>query len=304
LELAKIAFKGGVDRYAGVKSVLQLLADEIVDGLKKAKRILVKPNFVSVYNIYSATHVDSVKAFLDFLYEAVGSKKVVIGEGPAGGGLERDLRNYGYLKLVDEYDVEFVDLNEDERVFFKIYDRDLEQRIEVPVSKTALNSDCIVSICRLKTHNTVVVTLTIKNVVMGAVQSPYKSRVHQGYGAINLTLAFLAKYLMPKLSIIDGYEGMEGNGPVSGSPVKWGIYVAGTNPVEVDAFTAWLMGFNPSDVGYLYFLSKWGYGEIDPNKLLEKVIGDDPRSFRRKFKPHFTYEEQLRWKDEVEDKMG
>jgi len=43
--------------------------------------------------------------------------------------------------------------------------------------------------------------------VIGADQAPYKWRVHQGYGAINTTIAEL---LMPHLAIIDGLEGMEG----------------------------------------------------------------------------------------------
>ena len=99
--------------------------------------------------------------------------------------------------------------------------------------------------------------------VMGAIQSPHKWKVHQGYGAINLSIAELAELLMPHLAVIDGLEGMEGNGPVNGTPVKWGIFIAGTNAVEVDVLTTWLMGFDPKDVGYLYILHKKDRGRIN-----------------------------------------
>ena len=286
-------------RYDGVKRSLELIKNHFIEELFKSAKILIKPNFVSVRNQYSATHVDAVRAILDFIYEEVGRRKVIIGEGPAGAPLERGLRNYGYIELAETYDVRFVDLNEDDALWVKVYDHDLVKRIEVPISRTALESDFRISVCKPKTHDTVIVTLTIKNIVMGAVQRPYKWRVHQSYGAINMSIAELAELLMPHLAIIDGLEGIEGNGPIAGTPVEWGIFIAGTNPVEVDALTTWLMGFKPRDVGYLYILSKKGKGRIDVNSIARDVLGIDPESVRRKFKPHREYALQLRWKDEL-----
>jgi len=287
-------------RYDGVRIALNTIRDEFIDALFKATTILIKLNFVSVRNQYSATHVEAVRAVLDFLYEEVGKRKVIIGEGPAGAPLEEGLRNYGYLELIETYDIEFIDLNKDDALWVKIYDHNLMKRIKVPVSKTALNSGFRISLCGPKTHDTVVVTLTIKNMVMGAVQTPYKAMVHQSYGAINLSIAELAELLMPHLAIIDGLEGMEGNGPVAGDLVRWGVFVAGTNPVEVDALTAWLMGFNPEDIGYLYILNKRGRGRIEINAIIKKVLGEDPKLVRRRFRPHREFTLQLRWKDELE----
>lgn len=297
--ISKLSLIKNDSRYNGIIKVLELIKDYFIERLSKATKILIKPNFVSVRNQYSATHVNAVRAILDFLYEEVGKRKVIIGEGPAGASLEEGLRNYSYLKLAETYDVEFVDLNKDDALWIKIYDYNLVKKIEVPISKTALESDFRISVCRPKTHDTVVVTLTIKNMIMGAVQAPYKWRVHQGYGAINMSIAELAELLMPHLAIIDGFEGMEGNGPIAGTPVKWGIFIAGTNPVEVDVLTTWLMGFEPRDVGYLYILSKKGRGRIDVNLIVEDVLGTTPRLVRRKFKPHREYKLQLRWKDEL-----
>ena len=295
-----VALSRSDSHYDGVLRVLNLLADRIVDDMKKAKVILIKPNFVSTHVSLSATPVDSVKALIDFIYKYVGRRHIIIAEGPALGSIDTALRNYGYIDLKDEYDVEFFDINEDpEYEVFKVYSRSLRGDVKVRVSKTVLEADYRISICRPKTHDTVVVTLSVKNMVMGAIMGSDKSKMHQGYIAINMNIAEMARYLMPELAIIDGYVGMEGNGPVGGSPVKWGVALAGTNPVEVDALTAWLMGFEPEDVGYLFFLNKMGYGEINPRNI--NVIGEDPANFRTKFTPHRTYRSQLSWRDRKEE---
>jgi len=202
-----------------------------------------------VKNQYSATHVDAVRTILDFIYEEVGRREVIIGEEPAGAPLKRGLRNYGYIEFAETYDVKFIDLNEDDTLWVKVYDHNLVKRIEVLISRTALESDFRISVCRPKTHDTVIVTLTVKNIVMRAVQRLYKWRVHQGYGAINMSTAELAELLTPHLTIIDSLKGIEGNRPIAGTSVEWGIFIAGTNPIEVDALTTWLMGFKPRDVG-------------------------------------------------------
>ena len=295
-----VALSRSDNHYDGVLRVLNLLADRIVDDMKKAKVILIKPNFVSTHVSLSATPVDSVKALIDFIYKYVGRRHIIIAEGPALGSIDTALRNYGYIDLKDEYDVEFFDINEDpEYEIFKVYSRSLRRDVKVRVSKTVLEADYRISICRPKTHDTVVVTLSVKNMVMGAIMGSDKSKMHQGYIAINMNIAEMARYLMPELAIIDGYVGMEGNGPVGGSPVKWGVALAGTNPVEVDALTAWLMGFEPEDVGYLFFLNKMGYGEINPKNI--NVIGEDSANLRIKFAPHRTYRSQLSWRDRKEE---
>ncbi|RLE63923.1 MAG: hypothetical protein DRJ38_06440, partial [Thermoprotei archaeon] len=146
-----------------------------------------------------------------------------------------------------------------------------------------------------KTHDTVIATLSIKNVVVGAILPRDRSKIHQGYKAINLSLAYLATFLMPKLALIDGYIGMEGDGPIGGRPIKLGLALGGRNALTVDAATAALMGFNPRDIGYFNYLSEWGYGCIDPEKL--EVVGlEDWLKYRRCFEPHSTYRHQLNWR--------
>ena len=290
------------DHYEGVYEALRRLGDALVKKMKEAKDIMVKPNFVSAYTSLSATPVDSVRAVLDFIYTHVGERRVLIAEGPTIGSFREALDNYGYLELKRAYDVAFVDLNADAGRAFKVYDSSLRKRVSIYVAEHALKSDFRISICRPKTHDTVIVTLAIKNLVMGAIKSPYKGRMHQGHSAINLNIALMAAHLMPELAVIDGYVGMEGNGPVDGSAVDWGIAMAGLNALEVDGVASWMMGFDPYEIGYLYLLHVAGYGELKVDKV--EVLGESPKVWRRRFRPHRGYEAQKGWissKDKLEE---
>jgi uncharacterized protein (DUF362 family) len=55
----------------------------------------------------------------------------------------------------------------------------------------------------------------------------------------------------PHLAIVDGIIGMEGDGPIMGTPKNAGVLVMGTNLPAVDATAARLMGINPWRVSYL-----------------------------------------------------
>ena len=57
--------------------------------------------------------------------------------------------------------------------------------------------------------------------------------------------------LPPHLAIVDGIVGMEGDGPIMGTPRALGVIVAGTNLPAVDATTARLMDVDPHRIAYL-----------------------------------------------------
>ena len=77
--------------------------------------------------------------------------------------------------------VEFADLDDFEQEEFRLIDEHGEE-FSVYVSKILLDKSFVkISPCRAKTHDTVVVTLTIKNIVMGGIRRGYKPRMHRGY---------------------------------------------------------------------------------------------------------------------------
>jgi len=281
--------------YEGVLRALKLIDGDFRGVVGGRKKFLIKPNMVSTVVYLSATPRETVDAILSYLFENFDVSEVLIAESPAGARAEEGFRNYGYYDLRRKYPgVEFADLDDFEQVEFRLVDERGEE-FSVYVSKILLDKSFVkISPCRAKTHDTVVVTLTIKNIVMGGIRRGYKPRMHRGYYSINYNIALLATKMMPDLGVVDGVVGMEGNGPVSGDPKKWGVVFASTNPVNLDALVAYAMGFNPRDIGYLYFLAKWGYGEIDPEKI--PTVGEKLENVRTRFKPHSTYKRQLSWK--------
>jgi len=279
--------------YKGTENALRVIEDRIEESLMGKRGLVVKPNFVSTSRQLAATHVDSVRAVLDTITKYYKGG-IIIAEGPALGSLGSGLSNFGYSQLEDEYGVEFVDLNSDGYRVLRGVDRRMEP-LEFRVSRTILDSDFLISVVRPKTHDCVVVTLTIKNVVVGSLVSKReKEKIHQGMRGINLNLAGLAERLMPDLGVVDGYLGMEGRGPTSGDPVELRVSAASLHPVSLDAVMAKIMGFEPLDIGYLYYLNERGVGVAELNGI--EVLGTPIDEVGVRFRPHPRIEEQLKWR--------
>ncbi|MFC1921435.1 DUF362 domain-containing protein [Chloroflexota bacterium] len=289
----EVALVKGGTRSQNIDTALHLIENEI--DLAGKSNVFIKVNFVITDNQLAATHVDGVRALLKFLREHYNGK-ITIGEGtlgPARPGYER----YGYLNLVKEFNVALVDLNDGEWNMLDLYNSEL-QPMKVHFSRQLLESDYLISVGPSKTHDMVVATLSIKNVIMGGVSFPHndKVKIHQGYPAMNLNLYLMATSCLPQLSIIDGFTGMDGEGPGMGDPVDWGIAIASCSAVAADSLAANLMGFDISDIGYLWYLQKMGYGTGDITQM--DIIGEDPEQCRRIFKPHSTFAQQKKWQDD------
>lgn len=331
----QIAITQGDDRRQNIQRALQLIAAHI--QLSRCHHILIKPNLVSTVRQLAATHVDAIRAVLDFVRQQYDGP-VSIAEGAALAPTIQGYERFGYFDLVKPYNVDLVDLNACETVPARIYDRHLRP-YTVRLARPVVESDFRISIGPPKTHNDVIVTLSIKNMVMGTLVNPAlakpnscstesmihptsrlagqaerrgaqvmqlarmalpggshsdKLAMHQGCSQINLNIALLAPRVLPHLAVIDGFQGMEGAGPNNGDPVDWRIALAGTDAVAVDHLAAFLMGFNPSQIGYLVFCRQRGLG-IGDLRQIEIVGGLQPDSVRHVFRPHPNTLRQQAW---------
>jgi uncharacterized protein (DUF362 family) len=284
------------DHYAGTLRALELIEREVVEAIGRRRRFLIKPNFVSTFTRLAATPVETVEAILEFITSRFTPTEILIAESPAMGSFRDAVKNFGYDRLRKRFrEVELVDLDELGHVGVRLLD-ERGGEFEIYVSKVLLDNHFVrISPCRAKTHDTVVVTLSIKNIVMGSIRRGWKHEMHRGYYSINYNIAKLATLMMPDIGVVDGVIAMEGNGPVSGSEKMWGVVFASTNAVSLDAVTAYAMGFNPADIGYLYFLWKWGFGEIDVSRV--RVVGELLENVRTVFRPHSAIGLQLSWKN-------
>jgi uncharacterized protein (DUF362 family) len=327
---SKVALIKGDSRYDNIAKALSLIEDDI--QLDEVKDILIKVNFVSTTRQLASTHVEGVRALLDFLRPRYDGP-ITIAEGSSSDTFA-GYRNFGYLELVDEYGVQLVDLNQDDWVWVQVYDRHLRP-MELRAARSVVESDYRIAIGPPKTHDAVLVTLSLKNIVVGSMirdvgrersdsllhaagqivptrlkESPLlagaktsvvrslnrsdKFALHQGYPAMNLNLYILAKIIAPHLSVIDGYTGMEGNGPSHGDPVELRLAIASTDFLAADAMAVWIMGFDLDQIGYLYYCKLGGLGKADPEEM--EVLGNcTVEECTRPFKPHPTHKRQLEW---------
>lgn len=296
--MSKVSLIHGNDRKVNTLKSLRLIEDEIQAGLKDKKSILLKPNIVNVGSPQGATraeHLEAILEFLRFFYK----EKIILGEGSGVGGSLEGFKKLGYFELKDKFDLEFRDLNKDKSREVQIFGRDLQRNFPQHVARTVFKVDYIVSCALFKTHDSTVVTLGIKNIIVGALQEKYQfgpnRTLHQGYPAMNQTLAYLATLYHPDLSVLDGFEAMEGPGPSHGDLVKMGLAIASTDFLAADILAMNLMGFKLEEVGYLKLLSEKKVGESDPDKM--EIVGEsDWKKFKRRLKPHPNYPEQTRWK--------
>lgn len=123
------------------------------------------------------------------------------------------------------------------------------------------------------------VTLSAKNMAMGSVLSHDKKKVHQGIPLTNRNVAELACHVWPALSVIDGYEGMKGDGPTLGDPIPVGVAISGTEALAVDRIACEMMGVDFRKVGYLCFCEQMGLGEAHINTI--QMVGSPLDPLRR-----------------------
>lgn len=109
---------------------------------------------------------------------------------------------------------------------------------------------------------------------------------------IHQNVAKLAKVTFPDLVVLDGFYCMDGNGPVDGFPVELGAAVCSADPLKADGVGARLMGLQPQDIGYLYYLQEEDMGSYS----LEGLVGEDIKRVQQTFKLHPTYNIQKNWR--------
>jgi uncharacterized protein (DUF362 family) len=223
----------------------------------KGKRVLLKPNLVEfASNAAINTHVAVIAAAVE-LFRSLGAAEILIGEGP---GHRRDTiglaEEADYRRGIEKFDSLFVDLNRDD-VSASAGFADLP---EIYLPNTARRADLIVSLAKMKTHHWAGATLSMKNffgLVPGSVYGWPKNQLHQI--GIDRSIAELHRVFPRSFAIVDGIVGMEGNGPIQGTPKQTGVLVMGSDLVAVDSTCCRIMGLDPQGLQYLRLTAERGH---------------------------------------------
>jgi uncharacterized protein (DUF362 family) len=267
------------------KSYSDDLVSRILEGVKqcgldvRGQRVLLKPNLVEFDpKTCINTDVSVVAAALE-AFRSLGAAEVNIGEGP---GHRRDTYSIAemtrYRSEVPKFDALFTDLNRDDVSPIQGF----ADRGEIYLPNTALRADLIVSLAKMKTHHWAGATLSMKNffgLVPGSVYGWPKNELHQV--GIDESIVELNRIFRRTFAIVDGIVGMEGNGPIQGTPKQVGVLVMGSNLPAVDATCCRIMGIDPSRVDYLRMAAERSLGVIEQAHIEQR--GENIKSVSTQF---------------------
>ncbi len=295
------------ERRQNVFTALDLVRDDVTPKLRE--QVMLKPNFLSSTNQLASTHVDAIRGVMDFLLTVPEPpKEIIIAEGANQAFSGEAFDNFGYKALLDEYaiPIRLVDLHQDggwEETPVVLADR---SEVPVRMPKTVLDCPCTISVAVAKTHDVDVVTLALKNMIMGTLHLSDRIKMH-GYHShadrelpreaqtLNINLIRLSRHLSPDIAVIDGTLGLQGNGPGGTDSIPLGIAVASADVFAADAVTTKAMGFEPLEIGLFHYANGMGYGVADLERI--DVLGTPVDEVIKSFKPHETTPLQFQWQE-------
>jgi uncharacterized protein (DUF362 family) len=306
---SRVALTTGEDHADIVFQGLKTFGRQIGEAIG-SRRVVIKPNNVTVDMPLSATQAECIEGILEFLKSVGKLDQAVIAESAANGPTFEGFANYGYDKLARKYGVKMVDLDREATGVVHVWDEKDFRPHPLRVSKLLLDRDSyIISAAKMKTHDRVVATLSLKNIVVGAPvkdegfrwgkackpgATNQKPIVHgSGFYGVNYNLFTLASQLRPDLAVVDGFQGMEGNGPCRGTAVDHRVCVVSPDWLAADRVAIELMGIEFAKVGYLNYCAQAGLGQGDLGKI--EILGEPVARHVRKYKLHDRIEQQLRW---------
>jgi uncharacterized protein (DUF362 family) len=306
---SRVALTTGDDRADNIFRALSPFRDQIARTIGD-RLVVVKPNNVSIDIQLAATHADCLEGILEFLKSIGKLSSAVIAESAANGPTMEGFSNFNYPRVAAKHGVKLVDLDQEETTTVFVFDEKDFRPHPVRMSRMIVDPKTfLISAAKLKTHDRVLATLSLKNVLVGApIKDPGfrfgkggrpgaktdKPITHgSGIYGINFNLFALAQRFHPHLAVIDGYAGMEGNGPTSGAAVDHRVAVVSPDWLAADRVGVELMGIDFAKIGYLNYCAQAKLGETDLGQI--EVLGEPVARHTRTYRLHDNLEKQLTW---------
>ncbi|MBN2353532.1 MAG: DUF362 domain-containing protein [Spirochaetales bacterium] len=229
----------GLDPYAG-------------KGEVRGKIVLLKPNYCDrlSYKTGAVTNPHLVRALCGYFLDR-GAARVIVAEG--GSANLRSTRPAFALNKLDEGSLGGATLFDVKEGAFREYP--LPDPVGAKAGMTAVNvsaildeADVVVNVPVMKTHILAGATLGYKN-LKGLIRDDDKLAFHRN--GLVLPILALSRIVRPRLVVMDGTVGMEGNGPLHGNPANKGVLVFSNDPDAAEIAALMIMGFEPADVEYI-----------------------------------------------------
>ena len=240
---------GTEQMYAAVKRHLDLLGFQLPAGAK----VLLKPNLIMRAGPGRAatTHPALVEAVAQCLWE-LGAGEIVLADSPGGpylpGLLEGVYETSGMREAAQRCGIRLNTNCASKAV--QVAQGEICR--EFDVIDPVLEADVVVNLCKLKTHCMTTLSCGVKN-LFGVVPGLLKPQLHYRFPdgeRFAKMLVDLSLLVRPALTLVDGVEGMEGNGPTGGQRRYFGITLGavGMDLYALDLAAAWALGLGPEQV--------------------------------------------------------
>jgi len=252
-------------------ALITKLAIDALGGMTKfissGDKVLLKPNigWDRRPNFAANTNPDVVAAIAKSCIEA-GAGKVIVTDSPCNLA-KRCFERSGIIKALSKLDVEVIIPTERDYV-----ETDLGGEVlkTWPVLRALLKSDKVINIPIAKHHSSAVLSMGMKNWfgILGG--GKLRGRLHQEMAQ---SIAELARFVKPCLTVMDAYRILFRNGPQGGSlndTRKEKTVLASTDPVAVDSYGATLFGMTPDQTPYIPLATQMGLGCSDLESI--KII--------------------------------
>lgn len=251
-----------------------------LDFVSPGMTVAIKANLVTgaAENKAVTTHPELVAALCEMLVER--GAEVIVGDSPGGlftrGALQSAYRGAGYERIKETG----AKLNLDTSVRKAVFPEAVSAKA-FDYTGWLYQADVIIDFAKLKTHAMLRMTCSAKNlfgVVPGTTKPEYHMRFPEPAAFANM-LVDLNEYFRPKirLAIVDAVDGMEGNGPTSGTPRHIGVLAASEVTYAVDLICASLIGMQRSDI--LYLEEAWKRGVAPGSRKEIELCGSRPEKY-------------------------
>lgn len=229
-----------------VRDALKVL-DPQASMFRPGQKVLLKPNLLRGFKPERCvtTHPIVVEAMCRVLKDfSVG--QIVISDSPALGSLSAVADKAGYGLLEKKYGAKILPLTD------PIPFENAEQVPHLKIAGCLEDYDRIINLPKVKSHCQMTMTLGIKNLfglVIGKRKPALHCLVKNDKLKFGKMLIDIARHVNPCLTIVDGIEAMQGQGPINGTPYPLGVMGAGTDMTALDRVFADLLNI-PLDKVY------------------------------------------------------
>jgi len=274
-ETSKVAVVKGERGHDPVFKALDMI--NYKDALSGCSQVLVKVNFIvtETWDTGATTDPIVVEAIVRKLKE-LPVKIFVVESDATLTNADKAFEKTGMGEMCKRNGVECLNLRHlKDRVKLAVPKGDALKSITVP---RLVAESTIISAAKLKTHMSTGVTLGMKN-MFGLLPDKLKMKYHaKGMGKVIVDINTVLK---PKLTVIDGFVGMEGRGPADGTPIKMDVIIAGTDVVATDSTACRIMGIDPHEIKHLCRAREKGLGNIDGVQVVGEKLENVARRFKR-----------------------